>query len=258
MRTYEAINIVSKSIIEDKLCEAVLIKGSIGRGDDDEFSDVDMYAVVKEADMELFLSRRIEYLESYLPLVYTEQVYFVAEQIVAIYDDGLHFDLYTVTESTLPHLDKAKVIYDPAGKFENYVSEIKETTPDQLCALFHDALYYFVEADGAYNRKNYPWAASILRSSISASAVLLRFLYDKDHAYLGLKKINEIIPAKQFHWLCTASDNLSEDGFATANSYIIKMLEFVIDHIDEGIKSQFNLRFFDWVKEGLGTRLFVK
>lgn len=59
MRTYEAIEKVSNAIIADGLCEAILVKGSIGRGDDDEYSDVDMYVVVKNEILKSFLEKRI-------------------------------------------------------------------------------------------------------------------------------------------------------------------------------------------------------
>jgi predicted nucleotidyltransferase len=258
MRTYEAIEKVSNAIIEDGICEAILIKGSIGRGDDDEYSDVDMYVVVKESDMERFLEKRLSYLNKYMEVIYSEKVNFVAEQIVAIYDNGLHFDLYTVTENTLPHKDKIKVVYDPNHKFDNYVGEVNRITADELAALFSDTLYYFVEADGAYERKNYPWAARILSSSIAGSAVLLRYLYDKDYAYLGLKKINEVIPEEQYMWLEEASNNLNKSGFQTATNYIIRILEYVSENIEDNIRSEFNYRFFNWVKNNLNTKLFAK
>ncbi len=258
MKTYESIEKVSEIIIADGLCEAILLKGSIGRGDDDEYSDVDMYVVVKKDCLESFLEKRMEYLESYLPVLYVEHVNFVAEQIVAIYDNGLHFDLYTVTEDTLPHTDKAKVIYDPNHKFDTYVGEYKIITKEQLAYNFNDALYYFVEADGAFCRKNYPWVSQILSISINASAILLRYLYDKEYAYLGLKKINEIIPEEQFNWLVLASDNLNKDGFTLANSYIIKILDFVVENIEEDIKCLLNLPFFEWMKANLNNTLFIR
>lgn len=258
MKTYESIEKVSKVIIADGLCEAILLKGSIGRGDDDEYSDVDMYVVVKKDCLELFLEKRIEYLQSYLPVLYIEYTNFVAEQIVAIYDNGLHFDLYTVTEDTLPHTDKAKVIYDPNHKFDNYIGESKIITGEQLAYNFNDALYYFIEADGAFCRKNYPWASQILSSTINSSAILLRYLYDKEYAYLGLKKINEIVPDEQFSWLMLITDNLNKDGFTIANSYIIKILDFVVENIEEDIKCLFNLPFFEWMKLNLNTTLFIR
>jgi predicted nucleotidyltransferase len=59
VKTYDAIERISKAIIDDDLCEAIVIKGSIGRGDDDEYSDVDMYAVVNETDRATFMTKSI-------------------------------------------------------------------------------------------------------------------------------------------------------------------------------------------------------
>ncbi|HEX3076007.1 MAG TPA: nucleotidyltransferase domain-containing protein [Lachnospiraceae bacterium] len=258
MRTYEAIDKVSKMIVAEGLCEAILLKGSIGRGDDDAYSDIDMYVVVKEENMETFLDRRMKYLESYMPIVFSENVYFVAKQIVAIYEDGLHIDLYTVTEESLPHTDKAKVVYDPEGKFSNYTSEVIETEPEKIIETFSSILYEFVEADTAYCRRNYPWAARILNNGVAASAVLLRYLYDKEHAYLGLKKINEIIPQEQYSWLLGASENLNREGFQLANENLLRILDFVADNIDESIRTKLDYKFLGWIKENINKKLFNK
>ncbi len=257
MRTYEAIEKVSNAIITEGLCEAILVKGSIGRGDDDEYSDVDMYVVVKNDNFKSFLDKRIDYIENYLPVLYIEYVNFVAEQIVAIYDNGLHFDLYTVTEDTMPFTDKAKIIYDPYKKFADYHAESKIITNDELANYFNESLYHFIEADGAFCRKNYPWASHIMLNAIAESTILLRYLYDKEHAYLGLKKINEIIPEEQFSWVMYASANLNKEGFSTANDYIIKILDYVVENIKDDVKCLFNIKFFEWIKRNLKTKLFI-
>ncbi|MFU0828206.1 MAG: NTP-transf-2 domain-containing protein [Lachnoclostridium sp.] len=257
MRTYDAIEKVSNAIIKDGLCEAILIKGSIGRGDDDEYSDVDMYVVVRNDQYENFLNKRIGYLTKYRPVLYSEHVNFVADQIVAIYDDGLHFDLYTVTEETMPYTDKAKIIYDPNKKFADYHAESRIITNEELAECFSESLYDFIEGDTAYCRKNYPWAAYIMFHAIAKSTILLRYLYDKEHAYLGLKKINEIIPKEQFSWIMSASSNLNKDDFSAAIDSIITILEYVVNNIDEDIRRLFNIKFFEWIKENLKTKLFV-
>jgi predicted nucleotidyltransferase len=256
MRTYDAIEKVSQAIIKDGLCEAILVKGSIGRGDDDEFSDVDLYVVVHEDNIQAFLEKRLEYLTQYLPIIYYEYVNFVADQVVAIYEDGLHFDLYTVADSSLSHLDKIKIIYDPMNKYDQYKSEVRKTSEVDLISGFHNVLYGFIEADSAYQRKNYPWVARILSHSVADCAFLLRYLYDEDYAYLGLKKINEVIPKEQFYWLCQASDHLNKEGFRIANEYIIKILNFVADKLDEEVRSKINLRFLEWNKNMLKDKLF--
>ena len=68
--------------------------GLIGRGDDDEFSDVDMYLIVSPEHMDTVLQRRCAYLSAYKEIVYLEDVNFGLPQKVAIYVDALHVDLY--------------------------------------------------------------------------------------------------------------------------------------------------------------------
>ena len=69
MRTYDAIRAIGNRVIGDNLCDAILLKGSIGRGDDDEYSDVDMYLVVAPENMDAVLQKRCEYLSAYKEIV---------------------------------------------------------------------------------------------------------------------------------------------------------------------------------------------
>lgn len=256
MRTYDSIQKISKQIIDDGLCEAIIIKGSIGRGDDDEFSDVDMYAIVEDENMDNFLNKRIDYLKTYLQIVYCEKVNFVSPQLIVIFENGLHFDLYTTTEKVLSKTDKIKVIYDPKHKFTDYDYIPNKISNQKLADIFKDVLYYFVEADSAYCRKNYPWTAYIMNIAIKESAILIRTLFDKDLAYLGLKKINEIIPEEQFTWIKEASENLNANGFRLSNETIIKILEYFCNNVDDECKKLLDLHFFEWVKCKLHSQLF--
>lgn len=256
MRTYDAIEIVSKSIIESNLCEAIFVKGSIGRGDDDEYSDVDMYAVVKEENMDEFLSNRIIYLSAYKPILYSSYANFVGPQIIVIFEDGLHFDLYTVSKEHIPQNDEVKVIYDPKKLLKDYVPEVKSLDKETCINLFNGILYNFIEADGAYKRKNYPWTSRILNHSIADASILLRYIYNDKHPYLGLKKINEVLPRKQYLWLEEAMENLNINGFKIANDKIIIMLNYIVENIEEDIKENLNIKFFQWIKKNLNYTLF--
>ena len=54
-----ALKAISESLVEDPLVQAVFVKGSIARGEEDEFSDIDLYCLVKEEDKGDFLNKRI-------------------------------------------------------------------------------------------------------------------------------------------------------------------------------------------------------
>jgi predicted nucleotidyltransferase len=257
MKTYKAIEAIGNKIIQDGLCEAILLKGSIGRGDDDAYSDVDMYAVVTNKNYEAFLERRHSYLNAYNSIVYTTENDFGMKQTLAIFSDALHFDLYTVIKEEFPcYGEPIKVYHDPDNLFGEYRVETKRLNKEQLVNCFNSTLYYFVEADSAYQRKNYAWTARIMDEAVAGAAMLIRYIYDKEYAYLGLKKLNEKIPSEQYSWVEEAYKNLREDGFTIANAYVIRILEFVLENLEEEMKGAFDLNFFRWLKENLHTILF--
>lgn len=257
MKTYKAIDKIGQAIIADCLCEAIVLKGSIGRGDDDEYSDVDMYAIVTEENYQLFMERREKYLKSYRDIVFLAENDFGVKQMLAIYDDALHVDLYTTTMENLDHGNPVKVYYDPMNLFDNYQVINKMFTNEELISIFDESLYYFVEAASAYARKNYPWTAHILAGAIANCAVLMRNRYDKEYAFLGLKKINEILPEEEYALIEGAYANLNKDGFQKANTYILQMLELIFNSMEESIRSTCNIKFYDWCKENVNVTLFA-
>lgn len=119
MRQIDAIEKVYSAIMKDNLARAIFLKGSIARDEYDEYSDVDFYCLVHENKKEEFLNSRLAYLENYKPLIYYSYANFVGPQIVGVFEDGLHFDLYTVTCDSLTKTDKVKVLYDPEGLLKN-------------------------------------------------------------------------------------------------------------------------------------------
>lgn len=256
MRTYDAINAISKKVIDDKLCDAILLKGSIGRGDDDEYSDVDMYLIVSAENRDTVLKKRLEYLSAYKEIVYVEDVNFGLPQKVTIYVDSLHVDLYTATKEQIGHTDPIKVWYDPNGLFKNYTYHRDDVTEAEVAEYFKEVLYSFVEADTAYKRKNYAWTAKIMGNAIAMTAFLLRYHYDKKYAFLGLKKINEIIPAEQYQLLEDAYRYLGRDTFDRANDCLIRALEVFVEHSADSLKRKLDMRLFGWVKANLGGLLF--
>ena len=258
MKTYEAITVISNHIIDDGLCDAIILKRSIGRGDDDEFSDVDMYLIVSPEHMDTVLQRRCAYLSAYKEIVYLEDVNFGLPQKVAIYVDALHVDLYVARMEQIGHADPIRVWYDPKGLFSDYIYHRIDIADGEIAPYFSEVLYCFAEADSAYRRKNYAWAARILGNAIAEAAILLRYLYDKKYAFLGLKKINEIIPHDQYQLLETAYTHLGENGFQKSNECLIRVLEIFVSNAGDSLRNKLNMRLFDWIKESLGCLLFPK
>ncbi|MDI6740210.1 MAG: nucleotidyltransferase domain-containing protein, partial [Candidatus Edwardsbacteria bacterium] len=109
----EAINKISRAITSDNFVRAIFFKGSLGRGEGDQYSDVDFYCILKEDKRDEFLKKRIDYLQTYKPLIYWSESNFVGPQIIGVFNNGLHFDLYSIMLNELQYTDGIKVIYDP-------------------------------------------------------------------------------------------------------------------------------------------------
>jgi hypothetical protein len=113
-----------------------------------------------------------------------------------------------------------------------------------------------VEADSAYRRRNYPWAAFILTRAIKDCGLLLRSLYDKEYPFLALKKINKIIPANEFRLLEEASANLNEHGFPYAVRRIVEILECYAGKCPENAVDD-KEKLLEWLNLRLGDTLFI-
>lgn len=249
MKTYKAIDIIKDSILNDSLADAIFLKGSIGRGEDDKYSDVDMYVLVSEENKEKFLNKRLDYLKRYKEILYIEHVNFVAEQMVVIFEDGLHFDFYTVTKDTKLPKDEVKVLYDKNNFFKNYKASFKSIPDETFIKSFDDLSFYYTEIYAAYKRNNLLWANRLLSHALGNITILIRSLYDNKYPYLGFKKINKIIPNNLYEKLLYASDQNNSKTLKEAYLSIIDLQKFYMEHCSENIRNSINLRFFKYVED---------
>lgn len=85
-------------MIADKAVKAVFLKGSIARGENDEFLDIDLYCLVKREKLDDFLNRRKNYLKEYRQLIFTRDVNHVGPQLVSVHRGRffLHLINYTL------------------------------------------------------------------------------------------------------------------------------------------------------------------
>ncbi len=77
----------------------------MGRDEHDAYSDVDLYVLVDELQLDSFLNDRLTFLETYRSILFYEDYFIIAPQIIAVFDNLLHIDLFTVTEQTFTEKD---------------------------------------------------------------------------------------------------------------------------------------------------------
>jgi len=99
------VEVLLESLKADEYIEAVFLRGSMAREEHDRFSDIDMYCVVKEENMEAFLPNRKKHIETYKDTLFVDDIYIIAPQLLVVYEDLIHIDLFTVAPSEISNKD---------------------------------------------------------------------------------------------------------------------------------------------------------
>ncbi|MCL2350074.1 MAG: hypothetical protein FWC67_01210 [Defluviitaleaceae bacterium] len=248
MKRYDAIKIVGDAILADGLVEALFLKGSIARGEDDDYSDVDMYAVVCAGNLETFLDKRIQYMETYMPLVWWTQSNFVGPQIVGVFEDALHFDLYTVQPDSIPQTDDIKVIFDKNNILDNYKKEPLSISAESIPKRVNSFAFSLLEFETAYIRKDYIWAITLFHFQLAHASFITRFVHDPENAQLALKRIHKGISDELHQEFLGILQNATPANILTAMKDLTLLLEKVIDKLPADIKSGANMKFFEMMK----------
>ncbi|WP_281658209.1 nucleotidyltransferase domain-containing protein [Halobacillus sp. Cin3] len=198
MRQEEAVNKLVDSLREDPCVRSIFLKGSMGRNEHDKHSDIDLYCLIDEEEEKTFLSRRLSHLKSYKDIIFYDDIFIVAPQIIAIYEDWLHVDLFTVTEKTFQNKDYFTVLYDPDNLMNAYNSSQKLTlSEDEFKDHVIDVAWFLFQYKKAMERGNPTWAPEMLRHVMRGLCSIILFRYCRDRSQLGLKAIHAHLPKEK-------------------------------------------------------------
>lgn len=243
MKQFDSINTILPFIIEDSAVNAVFLKGSLASTEYDEYSDVDMYCLVNEDELTSFLARRLEYMSKYRPLIYYSEANFVGPQIVGVFDNGLHFDLYTVTLSSLKATGDIKVLYDPNELLINYKAQSFRISDDQLIEHINNIAFTLLEFEAAYNRNDLVWASRLASHIFGYLSIIIRHQCDPENALLGMKRLNNYLAPDKYKKIADAIDLIGPTYLPAGIKRIIEILENTIDELPNHIKNRINSVF---------------
>ncbi|MDL4843064.1 nucleotidyltransferase domain-containing protein [Aquibacillus rhizosphaerae] len=192
MKQEDALDKIVSSLKKDKLVKSLFLKGSMGRDEHDENSDIDLYCLIDDKDKSQFLEHRLGHLQAYRQLLFYDDIFIIAPQIIAVYDNLLHIDLFTVTEETFLEKDYFKVLYDPDKRLDKYretqnLTLSKEEFQDDV----NDVAWFLFRYHKAVSRGNDIWAVVMLNHAMTHLARVLLHRYKPNRAQLGLKIIED-------------------------------------------------------------------
>jgi predicted nucleotidyltransferase len=244
MIQYDAINLISKAIINDGLVDACFLKGSIARGEEDEFSDVDLYCLVDKSKLNEFLSKRLKYLELYHSLIYWEEVNFVGPQIVAIFDNGLHFDLYTLTIENLNQNDQIMIIYDPKKLLSEYKPLPLQLNSKEIGIQVNEFSYTMIEYFASYKRGDYVFAFKLANYMHSYYSSFLRSFKDPTRSKIGVKGFLKKLKDQDLQKYIHVTKLLRYETSLLAVKTLIVMMHELIVNLPISIAEVVNFDFF--------------
>jgi predicted nucleotidyltransferase len=221
----DAVAAISNSLKQDKRVQSIFLKGSIGRSEQDEYSDIDMYCLVNEEDVEEFNQCRIQHLESYNKLLFYDDIFIVAPQILAVYENLVHVDLFTVIESTYIEKDFLKVLYDPYNKLD----KLKQNQNLKLSkAEFQDAVddiaWFLFQYKKSSGRGNDIWSVNMLHQVMTHLSRVLLHKYNPNRAQLGMKTIESSLPTETVKLIKRVYENITPQKHKQAVNLICEIL----------------------------------
>ncbi len=224
---------ITASLIESPYVRAIFLKGSMGRNEHDEHSDIDLYCLVNQEHEELFLSERIRHLQTYRPVLFQDDIFIIAPQLIAVFDDLLHIDLFTVTVESFTSKDYFKVLYDPQNPLDQFTeSQNLKLSEEEFREHVIDVAWFLFQYRKAGARGNGVWAVKMLSHVLEHLARVLLHRYAPDRAQLGLKTISRSLPATVFTEIEKISSLMTPADHVNAALHIKHLLARELDWID--------------------------
>jgi len=211
--------------------KSLFLKGSMANDTGDEYSDVDFYCLVDENYYDDLLNKREMIVKKYKPIVYQSYVNFGYPQIIVIYDNNLHLDLYIIKEVPGKGLDSIKALYDPCNLLNNYQKEVRKDDDNLIIEHLSDVIYTFNELDIAIKRKDDLWAMRLISHMMADLSLVLCTMYEFEKPVLHMKGIYHKLPEE----LKLKVDDILE---VMTPKYIVSCINKVIYLVDEIISSQ--------------------
>ncbi|MGD9886848.1 MAG: aminoglycoside 6-adenylyltransferase [Bacilli bacterium] len=249
MKQYQAVEKISQAIINDQMAEAIFLKGSLARKEEDEFSDVDFYVIVEESHLQQFLQKRLEYLKSYGPIMHFFETNFVGPQIVCIFEDGLHFDLYVTTLDRINHFDQIAIIYDPKHLLDKYQKMPLALSNNEIANIIHSFCFTVIEFQAAHERKDFIFAFRLAHHMLADLGCYVRTIVDPEHAKIGLKRFHKMLKEPYLTKYLEIVQSLRFDNYLLSVKLMMTYFDNLINNVPLRIAEFINFDFFQYSKK---------
>lgn len=224
MELQVAMDKILDSLKKDPNVEAVFLRGSIARDEHDAYSDIDMYCAVR--DVPSFLPSRINHLEAYQPLIFVDDIYIIAPQILGVFENMVHIDLFTVTFDEISKKDAIKILYDPLNRLSGLQMDTSLTLREEdFQADVDDTVWFIYQYKLSAKRQNDIWCVHLLHQVLTHFSKVLLHRYVPERANLGMKTLQDSLPRVILEELKPVMNRLTIEDHSTAADQLMDMID---------------------------------
>lgn len=249
MKQYDAVEIISKTIMEDELADALFLQGSLARETEDEYSNVDYYAIVNEENLNIFLQKRIDYLESYKNIIYLrEDNNGHYKNLVCIFENGLCFNFYVTKYKDLRIHEAIAIVYDKFGILNDYQSIDLSLTASEFGEIVSSFCLNLVEFHAAFMRKDLSYTIKLANNLLTDLTTILRYKVDPTKAKLGIKGLYKILKNNYKDNYISILKKLRMDSILECVQMMVVFLNGLIYNLPIDITANINFDFYEYTK----------
>ena len=184
-----------------------------------------------------------------MPLIYWSEADFVGPQIVGVYEDGLHLDLFTVPADAIPTKDAIEVLHDPEGLLQNYKAVTHRITEEELVRIVDGFTFSLLEFECAYKRGDLLWASRLGSHLTGDMSIIIRYLVNPDKAQLGFKRLHQELDDDQYQRWLTIMNHIGPNQLPDGVKQLVELSVEVLDKLPASVLSKVNMRFFKFMRE---------
>jgi predicted nucleotidyltransferase len=215
---------------KENIVAALFLKGSIARGTADRYSDIDYYCLIHKNSMQEIMDKRKKLVTSIGKIIYLEEVNFGNPQLIVIYDNEVHLDLYIIDEMPSSGTDAIQVLHDPMGITTSYQRVDLFISNSDIIEYINETLYHIHELEIASHRKDRIWEHRIRSHMISYIALLTSIKNCTGLPVLHLKKLYDRLTHSDQNKIASLIKASNKEEIS---EFIIQTLEIVHKEILE-------------------------
>lgn len=249
MKQYDAVEKIAKAIMKDGLALAIFLQGSLARGLEDEYSNIDFFVIVSDENRKALVDKRITYLNSYDDIIYIKENNINKTHLSCLFDKGLRFEFNIVLAQEALKLDSLLPIYDPHSMLDNIGNMDLSLSPREYGEEFNSFCYELLEFKTAFKREDLAYSFYVVNKLHNDFAIMLRYQYDFKNAKLGLKGLLTTLKDKEaIEKYLFVLKKLKVGNSLEAVQIMMSYLGNYFDNLSIAVSSNINFDLYEYTK----------